>query len=183
MSHIRSKDTIPEWAVRRMSHAMGFRFRLHVRRLPGKPDLVFARHRKVIFVHGCFWHAHGCRLSQKLPATRTRFWREKFAKNVARDQSAVRQLWEAGWQVLVVWECETKDAELLRAILGAFLADTPCPANYDLADQHALYGLAAETPEEYGGEAQRTCRRAGTHLPSHGSPSRAKTEIRGRTSP
>lgn len=150
MSHIRSKDTEPEWAVRRLVHALGFRYRLHVRALPGKPDLVLPRHRKVIFVHGCFWHAHGCRLSQQLPATRTEYWREKFAKNVARDQLALRQLWQSGWQTLVVWECETRNAEKLRAILGAFLAAAPQPANYDLSDQHALYGLAAEAPEEYG---------------------------------
>jgi len=150
MSHIRSKDTEPEWAVRRMVHAMGFRYRLHVKSLPGKPDLVLPRHRKVIFVHGCFWHAHGCRMAQRPPATHKRFWKDKFAKNVQRDQRHLRALWQAGWQVLVVWECETKDAERLRAILAAFLSTDARPSNYDLADQHALYGLAAESPEEYG---------------------------------
>jgi DNA mismatch endonuclease (patch repair protein) len=144
MSHNRSKDTEPEWVVRRLVHALGFRYRLHVASLPGKPDLVLPRHRKAIFVHGCFWHAHGCRQSQQLPATRTHYWRDKFAKNVARDQKALRQLWQAGWQVLVVWECETRNAEQLRATLGAFLADAPRPANYDLTDQHALYGRVAE---------------------------------------
>lgn len=152
MSHIRGKDTAPEWVVRRMVYAMGFRYRLHVKGLPGKPDLVLPRHRKIIFVHGCFWHAHGCRPARRPPATHKRFWKEKFAKNVQRDQQALRDLWQAGWQVLVVWECETKDPGRLRALLSAFFAPSARTANYDLADQHALYGLAAETPKEYGEE-------------------------------
>jgi len=150
MSRIRSKDTGPEWRVRRMVHALGLRYRLHVKALPGKPDLVLPRHRKVIFVHGCFWHAHGCRLSQQAPATHTRFWKEKFERNVARDQAVLRRLWQAGWQVLVVWECETKDPVQLHAILAAFLAPSRGPVNYDLADQHALYEQAAESRAEYG---------------------------------
>lgn len=149
MSHIRDKDTGPEWAVRRLVHALGFRYRLHVKGLPGKPDLVLARHRKVIFVHGCFWHAHGCRAARHAPATHRRFWTEKFARNAARDQAALRALWQAGWQVLVVWECQTKDPDQLRAILAAFLAPPPGAVNYALDDQHALYGLAAEPPEAY----------------------------------
>lgn len=152
MSRIRSKDTGPEWTVRRMVHALGFRYRLHVKELPGKPDLVLPRHRKIIFVHGCFWHSHGCRMAQRPPATHKRFWNEKFARNVARDQEVLRRLWQAGWQVLVVWECETKDPEQLRTILTAFLSPSRGPVNYDLADQHALYGQAAETREEYGVE-------------------------------
>jgi len=149
MSHIRGKDTGPEWTVRRMAHAMGFRYRLHAKELPGKPDLVLPRHRKIIFVHGCFWHAHGCDAAKRPPATHKRFWKEKFARNVRRDREVLRQLWEAGWQVLVVWECQTKDPDQLRAILTAFLASPPGAANYALDDQHALYGLAAETPEAY----------------------------------
>lgn len=147
MSRIRSKDTGPERAVRHLAHAMGFRYRLHVKGLPGRPDLVFPRLRKVLFVHGCFWHAHGCRLSRRPPATHTRFWREKFARNASRDQQNLRALWQAGWQVLVVWECETQDQERLRSLLAAFLSAPAGPVNYDLADQHALYGLAAEGPE------------------------------------
>lgn len=150
MSHIRGKDTGPEWAVRRMVHALGFRYRLHVKGLPGKPDLVLRRHRKIVFVHGCFWHAHGCRMAQHPPATHTRFWKEKFAKNVQRDRQTLTQLWQAGWRVLVVWECETKDPEQLRTLLAAFLSPSPPVANYDLSDQHALYGLAAEAGEDYG---------------------------------
>ena len=150
MSHIRGKDTAPEWVVRRLVHSLGFRYRLHVKGLPGKPDLVLPRHRKVIFVHGCFWHAHGCRTGRRPPATHTRFWKEKFAGNAQRDRRVLRALWQAGWQVLVVWECETKDPGRLRALLAAFLSSSVPSANYDLADQHALYGLAAETGEEYG---------------------------------
>lgn len=150
MSHIRSRDTGPEWAVRRLIFAMGFRYRLHVKTLPGKPDIVLPRHRKVIFVHGCFWHAHGCRSGRRMPATHTKFWKAKFENNVRRDQAALRRLWQAGWQTLVVWECETKEPEQLRTILTAFLSPTAQTVNYALADQHALYGLAAETPQEYG---------------------------------
>ena len=154
MSRIRSKNTGPEWAVRRMVHAMGFRYRLHVKALPGCPDIVLPRHRKVILVHGCFWHEHGCDVARRPPATRRRFWKEKFARNVARDREALRQLWQAGWQVLVVWECEAKAPDRLREILAAFLAPSAGAVNYDLTDQHALYGFAAETPEEYGGEVR-----------------------------
>jgi len=149
MSHIRSTDTKPEWVVRRTVHALGFRYRLHVKNLPGKPDLVLPRHRKIIFVHGCFWHDHGCRSGGHLPATRTAFWREKLARNRAHDQEVLRQLWQAGWRVLVVWECETHNPEGLRARLSDFLAPSVRPINYDLADQHALYGQVAEPQDEY----------------------------------
>lgn len=104
MSRIRGRDTKPEMLIRHGLHALGLRYRLHDRRLPGCPDLVFARHRAVVFVHGCFWHAHGCALS-KLPATRREFWREKLRNNSARDRRAVEALRAAGWRVLVVWEC------------------------------------------------------------------------------
>ena len=150
MSRIRSKDTGPEWVVRRMVHAMGFRYRLHTKKLPGKPDIVLPRHRKVILIHGCFWHAHGCETARRPPATRKQFWKEKFARNAARDRTVLRQLWEMGWQVLVIWECETKDPQRLRETLASFLASSSGSVNYDLAEQHALYGIAAETPEEYG---------------------------------
>ncbi len=150
MSRIRSTDTQPEWRVRRLAHAMGFRYRLHVKGLPGKPDLVFPRLRKIIFVHGCFWHDHGCRHGGHLPATRTAFWKAKLARNRAHDQKALRQLWQSGWRVLVVWECETKNPERLHTILTDFLSPATGTTNYALDEQHALYGLAAETPEEYG---------------------------------
>jgi len=142
-----------------MIYAMGFRYRLHVRHLPGKPDLVLARQRKIIFVHGCFWHMHGCRNARSVPEMRALFWRKKLDANVRRDRRDLRALWRAGWQVLVVWECETRDAARLRTLLAAFLAPSEAPSNYDLADQHALYGLAAETPEEYAASVPRPRKR------------------------
>lgn len=146
MAAIKSKDTKPEWAVRRLAFAMGFRYRLHDKRLPGKPDLVFPRLRKVIFVHGCFWHGHGYGAGRKPPATHAAFWAAKMARNKARDRRDLSALWKAGWQTLVVWECETKDPARLRTILSAFLSPSESPPlNYDLLDQDALYSLAAES--------------------------------------
>ncbi|MBK9268074.1 MAG: DNA mismatch endonuclease Vsr [Sphingomonadales bacterium] len=104
MAAIRSKDTKPELLIRKGLHAAGFRFRLHVRDLSGKPDLVLRRHRAVIFVNGCFWHGHECAMF-KYPAARSEFWREKIGKNVERDTLAQRTLLEQGWRVCVVWEC------------------------------------------------------------------------------
>lgn len=105
MSGIRGKDTKPELAVRRYLHAAGFRYRLHASDLPGRPDLVFPRYRTVVFVHGCFWHAHsGCRYF-KLPGTRTDFWTTKLAANAARDKRDIAALHAGGWRVAVVWEC------------------------------------------------------------------------------
>lgn len=104
MSRIRGKDTKPEMLIRRGLHARGLRYRLHDRKLPGRPDLVFPRYGVVVFVHGCFWHAHGCALS-KLPATRQEFWQQKLAENAARDRRAIEALRADGWRVLVVWEC------------------------------------------------------------------------------
>ena len=109
MASIRSKNSKPELAVRSGLHQLGFRFRLHVRNLPGSPDIVLPRHRTVILVHGCFWHRHqGCKMAYT-PKSRLDFWQEKFNRNMARDARAERQLKELGWQVMVVWECETLD--------------------------------------------------------------------------
>lgn len=121
MSRVRGKDSKPEWIVRRLLHERGYRYRLHARDLPGKPDIVFRRKRKAIFVHGCFWHRHeGCRRATT-PATRADFWNAKFAANVERDQRALAALREAGWDVLVVWECELRDGDALATKLDAFL--------------------------------------------------------------
>jgi DNA mismatch endonuclease (patch repair protein) len=110
MAGVRGRNTRPEVAVRRAAHSLGYRYRLHRSDLPGTPDLVFPRLRKVLFVHGCFWHRHaGCRLSYE-PKTNQEFWRSKFAENVARDQRVTRDLQEQGWQVEAVWECETRKA-------------------------------------------------------------------------
>lgn len=111
MSRIRSRDTKPEMMVRSLVHQMGFRFRLHVKGMPGTPDLVLPAHRKVIFVHGCFWHMHRCRFGKVTPATNTEFWQNKRGGNVTRDQRNRRLLKAAGWSVLVVWECWTRDIE------------------------------------------------------------------------
>lgn len=105
MSAIRARNTKPEIAVRRLLHQLGFRFRLHRRDLPGAPDIVLPKHRKVILVHGCFWHMHHCRYGTVTPATRPEFWSTKRQGNVARDRRVMRQLRAAGWQPIVIWEC------------------------------------------------------------------------------
>jgi DNA mismatch endonuclease (patch repair protein) len=126
MAKVRGKDSTPELAVRSAAHALGYRFRLHRRDLPGSPDMVFPRLRKVIFVHGCFWHRHaGCRRATT-PQTRREYWAEKFAANVARDRRNLDDLKALGWNCRVIWECETKDAGQLISTLGAFLGnETP----------------------------------------------------------
>ncbi|QIO36952.1 very short patch repair endonuclease [Bradyrhizobium sp. 1(2017)] len=108
MASIKGKNTAPERAVRRMLHTLGFRFRIHRRDLPGKPDIVLPRHRLAILVHGCFWHRHpGCRFATT-PKTNAPFWQAKFQNNIRRDMEALGQLDEAGWRTLVVWECSVK---------------------------------------------------------------------------
>ena len=106
MSQVRSRDTIPEKAVRSLIHRMGFRFRLHKSGLPGKPDIVLARHKKVIFVHGCFWHQHENCPSAKRPKSNQVFWNTKLDENIQRDKSTERTLEQSGWRVQVVWECD-----------------------------------------------------------------------------
>lgn len=114
MQRIRGKDTAPEMTLRRLLHAAGFRYRLHDRKLPGRPDLVFPRFRVAMFVHGCFWHGHACPLF-KLPTTRREFWETKIAANKARDSRACNALSDAGWRVLTVWECSLKGPGRLSA--------------------------------------------------------------------
>ncbi|WP_421839701.1 very short patch repair endonuclease [Novosphingobium sp.] len=104
MANIRGKNTKPELTLRKALHAAGFRYRLHGRTLPGKPDIVLSRYRAVIFVHGCFWHGHDCNLF-RMPATRPDFWREKIARNRMTDARNADRLAEAGWRLAVVWEC------------------------------------------------------------------------------
>jgi DNA mismatch endonuclease, patch repair protein len=112
MRAIRSTNTRPEIAVRRILHARGFRFRLHGKSLPGKPDIVLRRHRAVILVHGCFWHGHNCALF-RLPATRTQFWSGKIARNHTNDIRTLRALHRAGWRTAVIWECALKGPDRL----------------------------------------------------------------------
>src|SRR3954447_17314111 len=104
MSRIRGRDTEPEMALRRALHALGFRFRLHRKDLPGRPDLALPKHRAVIFIHGCFWHGHGCHLL-KMPATNSTFWRTKIEANRTRDARDITAMHALGWRVLTVWEC------------------------------------------------------------------------------
>jgi DNA mismatch endonuclease, patch repair protein len=118
MAAIRNKDTTPELRVRRALHAMGFRYRLHSRDLPGKPDLVLARYNTVVFVHGCFWHMHRCHYGRPKPATNASFWEQKRYGNVERDRRNRQALQAAGWRDFVVWECETRDPEKLLQRLG-----------------------------------------------------------------
>jgi DNA mismatch endonuclease (patch repair protein) len=121
MSRIRDRDTKPEMAVRREAHRLGFRFRLHRRDLPGTPDLVFPRHHKVMFVHGCYWHRHpGCRFAYE-PKSNVEFWRVKFAGNVDRDMRVIKELSNMGWDVLTIWECETANIEILARKLIRYL--------------------------------------------------------------
>lgn len=121
MSLVRSKNTRPEMTVRRLLYGMGYRYKLHDRKLPGKPDLVFTGRRKVIFVNGCFWHHHeGCRYSG-IPKSNREFWNEKFERNMARDRGTYIKLCEEGWQVLVIWQCELRDLEAVRQRMVQFL--------------------------------------------------------------
>lgn len=113
MSRIKGKDTKPEMLIRRGLHARGLRYRLHDRSLPGRPDLVFPKYHTVVFIHGCFWHAHGCALS-KLPATRRDFWQTKLTANAARDCKAVEALQANGWRVLLIWECALRGPHRLK---------------------------------------------------------------------
>ena len=123
MSRVRSKDTKPELRVRRLVHGLGYRYRLHAKELPGCPDLVFRPRRKVIFVHGCFWHRHeGCSRN-RIPKSpeRQELWRDKLDGNARRDQVNQTALREMGWAVLVIWECETNDVDRLAKEVRAFL--------------------------------------------------------------
>lgn len=121
MRSVRQRDTSPEMLVRRAAHAMGARYRVSKKSLPGSPDLVFASRKLCLFVHGCFWHRHaGCRLSST-PSTNVKFWEEKFSRNVERDARKARELIALGWQVEVIWECEARKSELLSRKLKCIL--------------------------------------------------------------
>ena len=123
MGAVHSKNTSPEMAVRRIAHALGYRYRLHVSTLPGRPDLAFPARHKAIFVHGCFWHRHnGCRYATS-PKTNCEFWEAKFRANVARDRRARRELKKINWAVLTVWQCELKKPETLTERLNDFLTN------------------------------------------------------------
>ena len=121
MARVKGKDTSPELKVRRLAHRLGYRFRLHRKDLPGNPDLVFPGRKKVIFVHGCFWHGHDCARGAREPKANAEYWRAKIARNRARDAASLEALAAQGWKALILWECELKREDLparLRRFLG-----------------------------------------------------------------
>lgn len=121
MGRVKGRDTKPEILVRSSVHKMGYRFRVNVRRLPGNPDIVLQRHKKVIFVHGCFWHGHeGCPRSKR-PTTNVEFWNRKLDLNIERDKRFESELISQGWKVLVIWQCETRKPDELLGKLEGFL--------------------------------------------------------------
>ena len=121
MSRIRNRDTRPEMLVRSVVHRMGYRYSLHKKSLPGKPDVVLVRHRKIINVHGCFFHMHPCKYGRVVPATNAEFWMTKRLANVERDLRNLSSLQKAGWKVMTIWECETKDVSALAKKIEKFL--------------------------------------------------------------
>lgn len=121
MRRVRSTNTAPELHVRRLIHGLGYRFRLHRADLPGKPDIVFPVRRKVIFVHGCFWHGHGCKAGRNRPRSNVEYWTPKLRRNQARDAHDIAALAQLGWNILVVWECALKREALLIADIHRFL--------------------------------------------------------------
>jgi len=121
MSRIRNKNTKPEIIIRSIVHRMGFRYGLHNNKLPGKPDIVLSRLKKIIFVHGCFWHIHKCKYGRVRPATNTKFWQTKRQGNVDRDKRNIKELKKLGWKILVIWECQTKKPEKVIKRIKKFL--------------------------------------------------------------
>lgn len=124
MRQVKSQDTSTEMTIRRMVWRMGFRYRLHRKDLPGAPDLVFVGKRKIIFVHGCFWHGHDCTRGGRIPKSNRDYWLTKIGKNRTRDRGYQTALQEAGWKVMIVWECELKNKEAIAEKLYIFLANT-----------------------------------------------------------
>jgi DNA mismatch endonuclease (patch repair protein) len=131
MARIRKTDTKPEMRVRRLVHGMGYRYRLHQSRLPGNPDIVLARHRKVILVHGCFWHRHECADGRKLPISKPEYWGPKLERNRQRDETNMARLKELGWDVLILWECEIAKGELVVKRLKKFFGSRAMTSSRD----------------------------------------------------
>jgi len=122
MAAVRGSNTKPEITVRKLLHSLGYRFRIHRRDLPGKPDIVLPKFGTVIFVHGCFWHSHKCRWGSVVPATRAEFWANKRVETKKRDARNRRQLKALGWSVVVVWECQTRDPDALASRIGSLIS-------------------------------------------------------------
>lgn len=127
MSRIRNSHTKPEMKVRLIAHGLGFRYRLHQKNLPGKPDLVFAGKKKIIFVHGCFWHMHNCKYGNVTPKTNEEFWNKKRSRNVERDRLNLKACRAAGYKTLIIWECETRDVDALKKKISKFLLKQSIP--------------------------------------------------------
>ncbi|WP_462271053.1 very short patch repair endonuclease [Desulfobacter sp.] len=121
MSHISGKDTKPEILVRSLLHRMGYRFRLHKKNMPGKPDIVLPKYKKVIFVHGCFWHGHENCPRSKRPSTNVEFWNKKIDANIERDKKIIKSLEYLGWKTLIIWTCEIKNEDALKHKLISFM--------------------------------------------------------------
>jgi DNA mismatch endonuclease (patch repair protein) len=121
MRRVHSADTTPEMVVRKLTHSLGFRYRLHRKDLPGNPDIVFPAKKKIIFVHGCFWHGHECKRGQRVPKENHDYWVRKLQSNTERDKKHLYDLSAAGWKVLVIWECETKNLVVLRERIIEFI--------------------------------------------------------------
>ena len=121
MQAVKSKNTTPELIVRRLLHANGYRYRLHSGALPGRPDLVFPSKRKIIFIHGCFWHGHNCLRGSRVPKTNTEYWTNKIARNRLRDTKARQELQVRGWRILYIWECELIDPQATLKRICQFL--------------------------------------------------------------
>lgn len=121
MRAVKGENTTPEMRIRRVIHSMGYRYRLHRKDLPGKPDLVFPRRRKIIFIHGCFWHGHDCRRGARMPKANRDYWERKISRNRARDADHRTALQQAGWRVLIIWECQLKEMDWLRNEIARFL--------------------------------------------------------------
>ena len=121
MQAVKSKDTRPELLVRRLLHANGYRYRLHSKKLPGCPDLVFPRRKKVLFIHGCWWHGHDCQRGSRIPKTNVVYWTKKVIRNRDRDTDSRKQLEAQGWKVLAIWECELNDESSVIIQLMRFL--------------------------------------------------------------
>lgn len=145
MGRVRGKDTTPEMAVRSLLHSLGFRYRLHRPDLPGKPDIVLPKYKAVVFVHGCFWHRHAGCSRASTPATRRDYWLPKFQRTIDRDKRNQAELRSAGWNVIVVWECELRDIEQLAVRLPQRIRKAP--TIYPVEDSPAL--VAAEQTAEY----------------------------------
>ncbi|MCK9264720.1 MAG: DNA mismatch endonuclease Vsr [Deltaproteobacteria bacterium] len=122
MSRVRSQDTAPEMKVRSITHRLGYRYRLHRKDLPGNPDLVFPSRKKVIFVHGCFWHGHDCSRGGRIPKANTKYWQGKINKNIERDKKNQEALQSLGWETLIIWECDLKDPDKVILCITKYLS-------------------------------------------------------------